>query len=201
MKIRQGFISNSSSSSFILGFDKKPKSTDEVKKLFFAGMNHVSNVCYYGDNNEQPTFGTGNMAVTIFDDLQRAEPLTEDQILEEIRNGYFEDAPEFDYGDYDKVYAFERDYKERTGKDIRDNPKSKEYKIWNKMFNEIHKRRDEEWDEAAKQFWKNRKKDFKGKQVFVLSYSDNDSDYHATLEHGGVLDGNDKVACIKINHH
>ena len=36
MKIRQGFVSNSSSSSFILCFDKEPKSHEDVKKVIFG---------------------------------------------------------------------------------------------------------------------------------------------------------------------
>ena len=35
MKIRQGFVSNSSSSSFIVAFPKKPESSDELKKMMF----------------------------------------------------------------------------------------------------------------------------------------------------------------------
>lgn len=40
MKIRQGFVSNSSSSNFILAFDKKPNSVEElqkIKKWIFVG--------------------------------------------------------------------------------------------------------------------------------------------------------------------
>lgn len=35
MKVRQGFVSNSSSSSFVVAFPKEPKSADEVLKMMF----------------------------------------------------------------------------------------------------------------------------------------------------------------------
>ena len=36
MKIRNGFVSNSSSSSFVVAFDKKPETVEELKKLLFG---------------------------------------------------------------------------------------------------------------------------------------------------------------------
>jgi hypothetical protein len=36
MKIRIGFVSNSSSSSFIVAFRNKPKTVEEIKKLMFG---------------------------------------------------------------------------------------------------------------------------------------------------------------------
>jgi hypothetical protein len=39
MKMRNGFVSNSSSSSFIVGLPKKPESKEEVKQIVFNGEN------------------------------------------------------------------------------------------------------------------------------------------------------------------
>ena len=36
MKIRNGFVSNSSSSSFIVAFPEKPKSAEHVRKMMFG---------------------------------------------------------------------------------------------------------------------------------------------------------------------
>jgi len=36
MKVRNGFVSNSSSSSFIVAWNKKPESVEEVKNILFG---------------------------------------------------------------------------------------------------------------------------------------------------------------------
>lgn len=43
MKIRNGFVSNSSSSSFILAFPHEPVSANEIKELLFNGDNRAFN--------------------------------------------------------------------------------------------------------------------------------------------------------------
>lgn len=43
MKIRNGFVSNSSSSSFILAFPNEPCSVNEIKELVFGGENYEFN--------------------------------------------------------------------------------------------------------------------------------------------------------------
>ena len=42
MKTRTGFVSNSSSSSFILSFKEKPKSAEDIRKAIFPGQDKFS---------------------------------------------------------------------------------------------------------------------------------------------------------------
>ena len=43
MKIRNGFVSNSSSSSFLVAFPKAPKSISEVQSLMLGKTKHITN--------------------------------------------------------------------------------------------------------------------------------------------------------------
>lgn len=44
MKIRQGFVSNSSSSSFVVAFEKKPKTKEKMQEMLFGTSTSI--VCY-----------------------------------------------------------------------------------------------------------------------------------------------------------
>ena len=64
MKKRLGFVSNSSSSSFIIIFDEEPKNTGDIKRMLFGDKTIIS----YYDNNI-----TTNLASDIiFKDIEKA---------------------------------------------------------------------------------------------------------------------------------
>jgi len=68
MKIRNGFVSNSSSSSFVIAFPHKPESIDEVGRILFGeryGRNNLIRKEYYDDAYE------GDIAETIFRDIEK----------------------------------------------------------------------------------------------------------------------------------
>ena len=71
MKIRNGFVSNSSSSSFIVIWDKKPESVEEVQKILFGDSEH--------HNSYGVPIKTEVLARTIFHDTNEAS-------LEEIEH-------------------------------------------------------------------------------------------------------------------
>jgi len=77
MKIRNGFVSNSSSSSFIVVWDKKPQSIDEIKNILFGELESFS---VYGDSID-----TIKLSETIFNDTDFA---TYEQIKSE-QDGLF----------------------------------------------------------------------------------------------------------------
>lgn len=72
MKIRSGFVSNSSSSSFVIAIDKLPESADEVRGLFFGDKQYVE---YEGSNKEHvgKKLKTSKLAKIILDSIRRGK--------------------------------------------------------------------------------------------------------------------------------
>ena len=76
MKIRKGFVSNSSSSSFIVLFDKMPTSRNELKDILFPGYSWNDNV---SDNDFYTPMSVVEVIETVFNDIQnQSEQLTDE---------------------------------------------------------------------------------------------------------------------------
>jgi hypothetical protein len=89
MKARFGFVSNSSSSSFILSFDKKPESIDEMKKILFGNKE------VYVDPYANTSYSAVEVSETVLKDIKDQTPMTREQISEELSCGWIEGAPDF----------------------------------------------------------------------------------------------------------
>lgn len=75
MKIRKGFVSNSSSSSFIIAFQEFPKSSYELYDQIWGPELKT----FPGD---RPGFGHMEMAEVIYKDMVAAKHLTEEEVKE-----------------------------------------------------------------------------------------------------------------------
>ena len=80
MKIRTGFVSNSSSSSFIFWFNNIPESKEEVRILLY-GENPPRFTTHWDDD----AISTEQVASIVFDDIKRLDVLILEK-LEEKRN-------------------------------------------------------------------------------------------------------------------
>jgi len=81
VKIRQGFISNSSSSSFIVAFKENPKSMPELQEMLFG------NEAYYRDPWHGAEYPTSSVASRVWESLKSQEPMVVDK-MNELLTGY-----------------------------------------------------------------------------------------------------------------
>lgn len=80
MKIRNGFVSNSSSSSFVVVFPKKPKNSEEVKEYMFEKEKKTLCFCDFSDSVD-------NVAKAVFNDI-KSKSISKKTIIERFKYGY-----------------------------------------------------------------------------------------------------------------
>jgi len=101
MKFRNGFVSNSSSSSFIVGFDKTPESQEELRGMLFPGrapgasvLSHYGTECYDADM----------VSKKVWKDMEDKKPLSDEEAMGVLSSGWFDGYPDYpDYGDDGKT--------------------------------------------------------------------------------------------------
>lgn len=193
MKTRTGFVSNSSSSSFLLGLKKKPKNSHELEYILFPD-NTTPPVWYDGE-----TYAKEDISISVFNLLTDSMPISE--IVEFISSGYFEGFPEYRQttpqsdilsDDFYKKYGY-RIFEEKEGQ-------SKEEKKIIKKYNELHHEEYQNYlqtiKNAARTLWQK----YKDQELewYTVSYSDNDGAFNSYMEHAGIFDN---VSHIRISHH
>lgn len=89
MKVRSGFVSNSSSSSFIVSFLNVPEYRKELQGMLF-GEDEIFLHPYDGE-----AYSCGVIAERVWADLRKASPMNSKDILDEIKSGSFEGVPEY----------------------------------------------------------------------------------------------------------
>jgi len=95
MKTRQGFVSNSSSSSFIVALDKIPKNKDDIKQMFYKGFDKSMCDC------TEKLVETDKLSEIIWNDLKKQKPTRSvKKLAETISSGSIIDCLEPDSDDY-----------------------------------------------------------------------------------------------------
>jgi hypothetical protein len=157
MKIRAGFVSNSSSSSFVVGFNFKPESDYELNYMLFGqdAKDNWQNIDFHGIRY----YTIGNI---VWQSLQHQKPMTLREIYEEVRWGRF---PGHNDGRNPYDYKTEKEkYEEYYHKQEIENKRCAR-KFLRKFFKSVPE----------------------NMQFFTFTYSDNDGDIFSAMEHGGLF--------------
>jgi len=111
MKTRQGFVSNSSSSSFIVAFSKMPESADEVKELLFGDRETLCEYEHLGP------MSTKTMSEIVFEDMVGQKSKSLKEVYDELNSGWDFKNADGSTHDYNADYSNlkEEDFGKKIG--------------------------------------------------------------------------------------
>ena len=184
MKIRNGFVSNSSSSSFVVIFDKKPESVEELQSILYGKSTRVMG---YDDRS----FSTIELSKMIFNDITNVDNIinpNDESSIEKVSN-------EFDnlfwlYDEYDNFPDFFEPDKislDELVKLNKDRYSDITWEVKEELINRLAKVETERFFEK-----------FNDKFIVLVNYSDNDGSIECVIEHGDTFRN---LNYIRISHH
>jgi len=195
MKIRKGFVSNSSSSSFILKLDKIPSSIEEMKVILF-GENPPLLTAHWGDD----AILTQRVAQIVYDDIKDAYTMNINSMINSVKTeiGSFNNYNYIEGYGFVKDTEFEAEFKELFQHIKKYEKNSGKYKPdWNlkKYYDELDKLSKPMLVLVEKAIWVK----YNENDIFIeIEYGDNDGEIMSYIEHGGVLDF---ITVQRFSHH
>ena len=122
MKVRTGFVSNSSSSSFVAGFKTIPRSIEDVKHMLFGDSE------WYCAPYDDEKYSTERVAETVFNDMKNKRPLTLEEFLkatDDMADIDYDDERfkikgkgSYDTTDWDKLHKFQKQESAKMAKEF-----------------------------------------------------------------------------------
>lgn len=174
MKLRRGFVSNSSSTSFIVCLKGPPKSIDDLKSILFGDERDYQHP-FESTRKKVVSWPTREIASIVFHDL---EPIDLDRAVEEVSTGY--------------VAELESDPDIQEEHELVRAASSEEFHdIWVKYATFYREKARDYLD----RFLRSRGA---GRAMFLVRYSGNDGQRGAAMEYGNLFD---RVPHIRINNH
>ena len=173
MKIRAGFVSNSSSSMFVVAFPRVPKSAKEVKEILFGNSNTFENPY---DEGSTPT---EDIAKTVWGDIQPQRKWTkkhrDTKVYEAIANGWYEGQPKYE------------NFALPSPPSVSTIVNGKTVVTERRRVETDYKAYEEACTKAASKIVDKLLDNWKNKTIYVFSYGDDGGSYYSVLEHGGIF--------------
>jgi hypothetical protein len=212
MKIRNGFVSNSSSSSFIVAFKRLPETVEELKEMLFGDNNFVS---FYDEKASAL-----EVASRVFNDLaKQAKDLSVSEVIDRAASGvlYYDNGSFLSMLERNNSiswYEFYKEEEDKVDQQMRDKyganvdrytiNRDKDHKIisarekkrWQKKIDDAHKKADEKHKTAVNDFVKKWLKENPKSKIRIFHYSDNQGE--TLLEHGEIFAA---LPNLRISHH
>lgn len=184
MKIRKGFVSNSSSSSFVVAFPHKPETVEGLKEMMFGKQD------WHYDWISKSDVPTLTIAEKVF--AKVGEKVTNEDVFESIRGGWF--------GDYYGLpgYADEWDDPEYKAIDKRLDgvPEDKKQGLRLEMQRKFWDKYSEINDKRARDIANTFLDVYKDRHIAVMVFSDNKGE--AVEEHTGIFE---RLQHIRTSYH
>lgn len=194
MKIRSGFVANSSSSSFAVGLKKEPKNVEELHSMLFNGIPEINGIdtkiladCIFNDINRKSSRNVNKKYVKrrLFESCVEQEYikllLENDEVLDKMENNAI--------NEYNKKYN-------------ETNSREESSKLYNELCEKIKEFRETLWkkaEEIAQPKSDNILIRLRDIFLFTVTYSDECGSLQSTLEHGNVFRNSEFV--IRENNH
>jgi hypothetical protein len=177
MKLRNGFVSNSSSSSFIVEFKNVPKSRKELQDILFGDRQEYHYP--YGTK----FFSTDDVAAIVWNDMQGG-PANKEDIEDRIDGGYpIADHIVGHFLKHSEPQCSDFEYKDSEGKRATDWAAYK--KAWDEYTGQF--KRFVNWDAVEEG------------RVFTFEYSDNEGQQQCAMERGNLFENAYNV--LKVSNH
>lgn len=180
MKFRTDFVTNSSSSSFIVYFDEIPQSAEEMQNMLFGPRD------FFPHPFQDINYEAEDIAKIVFNDMKDTviTKATKDEIIALLTNIFYWEVSE----NYPYPECPNSSY----------NPKDAEWKEYDKLERKVLAQRDKE---ALRLATAEFKKQFKGKpldKVRIFIYGDHNGELECAMEHGDLFR---RLFHIRISHH
>jgi hypothetical protein len=174
MKIRSGFVSNSSSSSFVVAFDTRPTTVHEMQGLLFP-----PNVTHFHSPYDDGAWPVATIAEIVLHEIRHKDPMDQDAVIECFRSGYIPSI-------YDKL---EKEFPYRYSNEQTQEEREEEWAQRDALERELT------YELATNWLLRD---DVRGKELFHFKFSDNDGAMFCAMEHGDLFD---LLPHTSISHH